>query len=56
MAPKLNSTIIECYWLGDAVPCDEIFKPVLTEEGVCYSFNSLDRSEMYKENVYVISR
>lgn len=50
----MNDTIIECYWLDDPVACDEIFTPVITEEGVCYSFNMLDRSEIYKENAYVV--
>ncbi|XP_041969610.1 sodium channel protein Nach-like [Aricia agestis] len=29
-----------CFWLGKAFDCDELFKPILTQHGMCCSFNS----------------
>lgn len=41
-----------CYWLGKMVDCDQILNPILTEEGLCYTFNMFDLEDIYsKENV-----
>ncbi|XP_076265224.1 pickpocket protein 28-like [Rhynchophorus ferrugineus] len=43
--------IFECSWMGDNVNCDSLFVPVITDEGICYTFNMLDRSDMFREDV-----
>jgi amiloride-sensitive sodium channel len=44
-------SIYGCTYKGKPLSCEKIFKPVLTEEGVCYTFNMLDRSEIFRNNV-----
>ncbi|CAH0560646.1 unnamed protein product [Brassicogethes aeneus] len=41
-----------CYWMGYSIPCEKYFVPILTEEGVCYSLNFLDHSELFQDDVY----
>lgn len=33
------------------VPCDKIFKRILTDFGFCFSFNILDFGEIFSENI-----
>ncbi|CAH1959274.1 unnamed protein product [Acanthoscelides obtectus] len=40
-----------CSYLEKEPDCTEFFKPILTEEGVCYSFNILDKTDMFRDNV-----
>ncbi|XP_055840717.1 pickpocket protein 28-like [Episyrphus balteatus] len=48
IAPKLDDTLYACYWKENLVNyCGLLFDPVLTEEGICFSFNSL-KSEHYR--------
>lgn len=49
MAPKLNDVFETCRFLDEAVDCYRIFKPTLTEDGVCYTFNSFDSKQMFNE-------
>lgn len=46
-APNLNDTILDCMWDGYDATCSEIFVPILTEEGLCFSFNALNSNETY---------
>ncbi|XP_039278283.1 sodium channel protein Nach isoform X2 [Nilaparvata lugens] len=39
--PKCDEIFQSCYWHGHTVDCCEIFSMQRTEEGFCYSFNSL---------------
>ncbi|CAG9863466.1 unnamed protein product [Phyllotreta striolata] len=41
-----------CQFMGKDYPCDELFTKVFTEEGLCYTFNTADNSDIYRENVY----
>ncbi|KAE8744815.1 hypothetical protein FOCC_FOCC008539, partial [Frankliniella occidentalis] len=47
VAPTLDDAIEECYWQMRRINCSEYFKVVLTEEGVCFTFNALSSKEMY---------
>jgi amiloride-sensitive sodium channel len=40
-----------CSILGYDYVCRRIFVPIITEVGVCYTFNMVDRSFIYRENV-----
>ncbi|XP_060523205.1 uncharacterized protein LOC132700102 [Cylas formicarius] len=48
---RRNETLFGCIWMGREVDCREIFIPILTDEGVCYSFNMLDREHIFRDNV-----
>ncbi|XP_015838363.2 pickpocket protein 28-like [Tribolium castaneum] len=47
--PKFN--IQDCRYMGWDKNCKELFTPILTDQGVCYTFNMLDRSEIFSEEV-----
>ncbi|VEN47372.1 unnamed protein product [Callosobruchus maculatus] len=40
-----------CQYLEQEQECRDYFTPILTEEGVCYSFNILDKGDMFRDNV-----
>lgn len=39
-----------CRFSGVSVDCNEMFRSILTDEGVCCTFNSLDASMMFNKN------
>lgn len=43
----LDNLITHCRFFGKLYNCSDIFFPVLTEEGICFSFNLLDRSQLF---------
>ncbi|XP_044256790.1 uncharacterized protein LOC123006401 [Tribolium madens] len=47
--PKFNMR--GCKNQGKSYNCTNVFKPIFTEEGICFTFNMLDRSEIFRENV-----
>lgn len=51
MAPTLSDTLRKCLWKGsgDGNTCSDLFVPILTEEGLCFSFNALNWNEIYTE-------
>lgn len=49
MAPNLNDTFRECRWKGDLRNCSDLFVPLLTEAGLCFSFNALNWNEIYSD-------
>jgi acid-sensing ion channel, other len=48
---SLNETTLFCKWRNSIGPCTEFFTEIITEEGFCYTFNVLDSSELFKEDV-----
>lgn len=49
VAPSFNDTMFFCKWRNDYPPCRDLFSPVLTEEGVCYTFNDLNSEDIYTD-------
>lgn len=47
MAPSLNETLTYCAWKDVEYPCSELFKPVFTEQGLCFAFNALNSNEIF---------
>ncbi|CAG9865180.1 unnamed protein product [Phyllotreta striolata] len=41
-----------CEFMGRSKNCSELFVPIILDQGICYTFNILDREEIYKPNVY----
>ncbi|XP_050294515.1 pickpocket protein 28-like isoform X2 [Anthonomus grandis grandis] len=52
IAPQFDEMLWSCKHNLINGSCADFFTPILTEEGLCYTFNMLDRSELLKENVY----
>lgn len=48
MALNRDETMLMCQWRNDPVACDT-FKPILTEEGICFTFNALNSNEIYRD-------
>lgn len=51
VAPTLNETLFRCTWHRQDVNCSDIFKEILTDEGLCFTFNYYNASELYNENM-----
>jgi len=48
---SLNETTLFCKWRNSINSCDEYFTEIITEEGFCYTFNVLNSSELFREDV-----
>lgn len=48
MAPTFTDTMFHCKFRNEFQPCDKLFKEVMTEEGLCFTFNVLNSQEMYQ--------
>lgn len=47
---SLNDTIYVAAWNRRSYLASEIFKYVLTDEGVCYQFNGLHVEDIYRDS------
>lgn len=49
MAPNMTDVFFGCKWKD--IPqdhCDDLFSPILTEEGLCYTFNTLGAEDLFR--------
>lgn len=51
VGPQFHETAWLCSWEMVEINCSKLFIPVLTEEGICFSFNVLHAMEMYRDTV-----
>lgn len=49
MSLTLNDTIFNCSWLYNSDDCEDDFKAILTEEGICFTFNALNSQDVYTD-------
>lgn len=40
VAPSCEDLLVDCVWKSEVIPCDQLFSPRLTDEGLCCSFQS----------------
>lgn len=48
---SLNETTLFCKWRNSVNYCTEFFSEIITEEGFCYTFNVLDASELFRDDI-----
>nr|XP_008193548.2 PREDICTED: pickpocket protein 28 [Tribolium castaneum] len=48
LAPEI---VMECDFMGVTYDCKNILTPVITDQGICYSFNILDRGLIFTDHV-----
>ncbi|XP_020812876.1 pickpocket protein 28 isoform X2 [Drosophila serrata] len=52
MLPQFDRYFFYCRWLSRFGECEKFFRKTLTEEGICYTFNGLRATEIYREDTY----
>ncbi|KRF94123.1 pickpocket protein 28 [Drosophila mojavensis] len=52
MLPPFDRYFFYCRWLSRFNECDKYFRPTLTEEGICYTFNGLRPTDIYRKGTY----
>lgn len=53
VSPTLSEVFHRCEWQGFQRPCNYLFNEIMTEEGMCFTFNFLNASEVYRVDRYV---
>lgn len=49
MSIKIEDSMHYCEWRSDDIDCRNLFRPILTEDGFCFTFNSLNSRDIYTE-------
>uniref|UniRef100_A0A182MR04 Pickpocket n=1 Tax=Anopheles culicifacies TaxID=139723 RepID=A0A182MR04_9DIPT len=52
MAIPFEEMFITCVWRNKYSPCKDLFKPTLTERGICYTFNGLSGDDILRREEY----
>lgn len=48
VAPSLEYSIVDCIWILDK-NCVKYITPVLTDDGLCFTFNALNSHDIYTD-------
>ena len=51
IAIPFKNTFRSCSWRGNTNKCQKFFSEVLTDDGLCYTFNMLNNEDLLTENV-----
>lgn len=49
MATRFGSNLFKCFVHNRRYPCERMFRGVITDEGLCYTFNGINPRELYRE-------
>ena len=51
MAVPFDEMFHNCHWRYNYLECSDLFTEVITEEGICYTFNMVDGNELFRTDV-----
>ncbi|XP_073811878.1 pickpocket protein 28-like [Musca autumnalis] len=51
MLTDFQKLFVSCKWFGQYIPCKDLLTKVYTDEGICYTFNSLTAEDLYRDIV-----
>lgn len=49
IAPRLQDILLFCMWAYFDNICYKIIVPIMTEDGLCFTFNAMNSHEMYTD-------
>lgn len=49
MAPSFGNTIVDCLSPDKAFGCSDLFVPIFTQDGQCFSFNDLNSHQVFTD-------
>lgn len=55
IAPTFNETMLLCKFRNKVKFCDQYFEEIMTDEGLCFTFNMLNPGELFREG-YVLQK
>ncbi|XP_073819614.1 pickpocket protein 28-like [Musca autumnalis] len=55
MVPNFEMTYRKCYWFNNDA-CDQLLTKTYTDEGICYTFNGLSATDLYREDTVQYQR
>lgn len=50
----MSQVLSLCRWKGKQRACDGIFTPILTEDGICFTFNTIGPEDLLRLEKYVL--
>ncbi|CAH1154734.1 unnamed protein product [Phaedon cochleariae] len=53
--PSFSDVFAVCRFMGKDEDCRDLFVPIVVDEGICYTFNMLNKEDIYKDDVYYYS-
>ncbi|XP_075146228.1 ripped pocket [Haematobia irritans] len=56
MLPDFDNHYLYCKWFGNFSHCDKLFSKTYTEEGICFTFNGLNPTDLYRNNTIQYQR
>lgn len=56
ISPMFEDTMYLCKWRHQVDNCSLYFQPILTEEGVCFTFNALNSRDIYTDEYELICK
>jgi len=54
VAPTFNETMLYCNFRSEKNSCRNYFEEIMTDEGLCFTFNMLNAKELYRDEYGLI--